>query len=422
MKKLFRNKYRTISNEQPAMSNCQLPIANCLLPIALCLLLIPQPIHAQAPLTIDIALQRAYTNHPVMQQGNLLIEQQQTLIKTATTFDPLNITGSYGQINSGVNDYNIGLSQSFKLPGAYKADKKVLQQNVNVAKATAAVTKNELTKNVSTAYYNWLYTWQHYYLLNELDSTYKDFENYANKKFNVGETGILEKTNAKTQLADVQLQKKQALADIAIFENELQQWMVTTDKLQPPEEYQQLPQPITTDTALLANNSVLQYVQQQMLLSNAVVQAEKAKGLPSFSIGAATQSLDKATPFNIVSAGINIPIFNNGVKARTKAAQYNVKIAEKETEKTKLMLSSVYTQLFEQYNKTAEQLKYYQAEGLQYAETIIKAANKSYKAGNIGYVEYVQNIKEAVNIKAGYLQTVNEYNQSIIQINFLLNK
>ena len=149
---------------------------------------------------------------------------------------------------------------------------------------------------------------------------------------------------------------------------------------------------------------------------------EKAKGLPSFAVGAATQSLDKSTPFNIVSAGINIPIFKNGVKTRTKAAQYNIQIAEKEAEKTKLQLSSAYTRLFQQYSKASEQLKYYQTEGLQYAATIINAANKSYKAGNIGYVEYVQNIKDAIGIKAGYLQTINEYNQTIISINYLLNK
>ncbi len=379
-------------------------------------------LNAQTPLTIDSALQRAYNNHPIMQRDGLLIQQQQVLVKTATTFDPLNISGSYGQINSGVNDYNVGFSQSFKMPGVYRAEKTALQQNVNVARATAAVTKNELTKNVTAAYYNWLYAWKHYQLLNELDSSYRDFENYANKKFNVGETGILEKTNAKTQLADVQLQKQQAVSDIAIFENELLQWMVSTGKLIPPNEYTQLPTPLISDTSLLSNNTLLQYAAQQVQLSNAMIQVEKAKGLPSFSVGAATQSLDKSAPFNLVNAGINIPIFKSGVKSRTKAAEYNTRMAEKEAEKTKLQLSSEYTQLFQRYMKASEQLKYYQTEGLQYAAVILNAAIKSYKAGNIGYVEYVQNIKDAIGIKAGYLQTMNEYNQTIISINYLLNK
>lgn len=373
-------------------------------------------------LSLQQAVQTAITNHPAVQQSNLFIQQQQTLVKTATTFDPLNVTSSFGQINSGLFDYNVGVSQSFKLPGAYKAEKNLLNQNVNIANASAAVTKNELIKNITAAYYNWLYAWQQYYLLNELDSSFREFANYANKKFDVGETGILEKTNAKTQLSDVQLKKKQAEADINIYENELQQWMVSTEKLIAPKEYTPLPSPLLSDSGALQTNPLVQYNQQQIALGNAAVQVEKAKGLPSFSIGGATQSLDRVSSFYVFNAGVNIPLFKTSVKEKTKAAQINVQIAEKENEKTKLQLSSAYNQLFQQYKKASEQLKYYNAEGLQYAAIILNAAIKSYKAGNIGYVEYVQNIKEAVSIKAGYLQAMNDYNQTIIRINYLLNR
>lgn len=374
------------------------------------------------PLTLDVAKQTALKNHPSLQQSNLYIQQQQALVSTATSLDPLNVNSTLGQINSSVFDYNVGIAQSFKAPGAYKAEKKLLLQNVNVANASAAVTKNELIKNVTAAYYNWLYAWQQFYLLQELDSTFREFENYANKKFSVGETGILEKTNAKTQLSDVQLKKKQAQADINIYENELKQWMVTNDKLMPPKDYTPLPRPLLADSAALQNNPVVQYNQQQLAVSNATVQVEKAKALPSFSIGGATQSLDRVSSFNMFNAGINIPIFKSGVKARVKAAQINVQVTEKENEKTKLQLSSAYNQLMEQINKSSGQIDYYKTEGLQYAAVILNAAVKSYKAGNIGYVEYVQNIKETINIKAGYLQTVNEYNQTIIQLNYLLNR
>ena len=374
------------------------------------------------PLTLAFARQTALQNHPVVQQSNMYIQQQQSLVKTATTFDPISINSSLGQINSGLFDYNVGISQSFKTPGAYKAERKYLQQNVNIASASAAVTRNELIKNVTAAYYNWLYAWQQYYLLEQLDSNYRDFVNYANKKFDVGETGILEKTNAKTQLSDVRLKKKQAQADINIYESELQQWMVIKEKLIPPVDYSPLSEPLLSDSSNLQSNPLILYNQQQVALAGAIVQVEKAKGLPSFAIGGATQSLDKVSSFNMVNAGVNIPLFRNGVKARTKAAQINMQIAEKETEKSKLQLTTAYQQLYEQYNKAADQLKYYRTEGLQYAAIILNAAIKSYKAGNIGYVEYVQNVKEAIGIKAGYLLTVNDYNQAIIQINYLLNK
>ncbi|HEV8508182.1 MAG TPA: TolC family protein, partial [Chitinophagaceae bacterium] len=78
--------------------------------------------------------------------------------------------------------------------------------------------------------------------------------------------------------------------------------------------------------------------------------------------------------------------------------------------------------LNERYNKASDQLKYYNEEGLQFAAVILNGANKGYNAGDIGYVEYIQNVNEAINIRSGYLQTINEYNQTIIQINYLLNR
>ena len=105
------------------------------------------------PLTLETARRTALKNHPVIQQSQMFIAQQQTLVKTATIFDPLNISSSFGQINSSASDYYVGISQSFKMPGAYRSEKRVLQQNVKIASASAAVTKNELLKNVTAAYY-----------------------------------------------------------------------------------------------------------------------------------------------------------------------------------------------------------------------------------------------------------------------------
>ena len=387
-----------------------------------CLVCLGTKVNAQAPSSLNDALQKAYANHPTMQQSNILIEQQKVMVKTATTFDPFSFSGTFGQINGNYFDYSVGVSQSFRIPGAYRAEKKLLEENVNVARSGAAITKNELTKNVASAWFNWIYSWQRYHLLEQLDSTYHEFENFANRKFDVGETGILEKINAKAQLAELKLQKQQAGSDIQIFETQLRQWMASNGELIPPDEFIQLPPNANADSSLLENNPELQFRQQQIRQADAVLGVEKSKGYPSLSIGAATQSLEGINGFNMFTVGANIPIFKNGIKARTKAARYSIEMAEKENEKVKSGLNSVYQQLTQQQKKSLGQLKYYREEGLQYANSILNAAVKSYKAGNIGYVEYIQNIRQAINIKEGWLHTLNEYNQTVIEINYLLNK
>ncbi|HVU96870.1 MAG TPA: CusA/CzcA family heavy metal efflux RND transporter [Puia sp.] len=375
-----------------------------------------------APLSLDTALSRAYARHPVIRQGDQLVRQQQALLGTATVFDPLNINSSFGQINSSDFDYNVGVSQAFKLPGAYRAERGLLQQNVKVAEAAGAVTRAELTRNVRAAYTNWAYAWQRYNLLLSLDTAWRDFQQVADKRFAAGETGVLEKTNARTQGAEVQLQLRQARADIAAFAAELRQWMPGTDSLGRPDGFEPLPALESGDSALPSGHPLLQYARQQVEVSAANIRVEKARGLPSFSIGAATQSLDRVSPYNIMSVGASIPLFNYGVKSRVKAAEIGRQFAETGVEKTGLELTAAYRQWWEQYTRAVGQLDYYRQEGLRYAALILAAAAKGYRAGNIGYVEYVQNIKEATGIREGYLRTVNDYNQAVIQISYFLNR
>ncbi|WP_431217656.1 TolC family protein [Puia sp. P3] len=198
--------------------------------------------------------------------------------------------------------------------------------------------------------------------------------------------------------------------------------MPGTDSLGVPEGFEPLPALNTSDSVLSGDHPLLRYARQQVEVNAAAVRVEKARGMPSFSIGAATQSLDRVSPYNIVTVGASIPLFNYGVKARVKAAEIGRQVAETGVEKAGLEVEAAYRQWWEQYARAEGQLDYYRQEGLRYASLILSAAAKGYRAGNIGYVEYVQNVREAAVIREGYLRTVNEYNQAVIQIDYFLNR
>lgn len=327
-----------------------------------------------------------------------------------------------GQINGNANDYNFGVSQSYKLPKVYETEKNLLNQNVTIAKAYETVTKNELIKNVSMAYYSWQHSWQQYNLLLQTDSIFADFENYANKKYQLGESNKLEKINATLQRKDLKIQVTQANTQVTFYWAELQRWMRTTQQYQAPSTFAALPQINLGDTALINKHPVLQLLQQQVIAKELAIKTEKAKGLPSFNLGVNTQTLDKQTQFYYASVGINIPIFKNGVKARTKAATIETQIVKKELDKTQQELLTTFLQQQMLQQQFAELLNYYKTDGLPTAETIINTAQRSYKAGDIGYIEYIQNVKDAIKIKTDYVTALSNYNQTIIQLNFLLNK
>jgi cobalt-zinc-cadmium resistance protein CzcA len=391
-------------------------IALCFLLFAFCPLIIAQ----NTTLQLNDALDLAAKNYPTIQQAALQTEQQQALTKTATVLDPFNINSNLGQMNSNLFDYNVGVAQGFRLSN--KADRNLLNQNVVVAKSFEAVTKNDLIKNVSTAYFSWIYNVQQYKLLLERDTIFADYEKYADKKFQVGETNKLEKINAVLQHKDLKMQMAEINNQVSFYLTELQKWTRNNTTYQAPSKYETLQEVNLSDSTLVKNHPVLQLLQQQIIAKELTIKSEKAKANPSFNLGVNAQSLDKETPFYYGSVGINIPLFRNGVEAKTQVAKLETEIAKKELEKSQQEMVTVYLQQYQLQKQYLEQLDYYKTEGIPMAETIVKSAQRLYKSGDIGYIEYTQNLKDANKIKNDYLTAMNNYNQTVINIQFLLNK
>ena len=67
-------------------------------------------------------------------------------------------------------------------------------------------------------------------------------------------------------------------------------------------------------------------------------------------------------------------------------------------------------------------LNFYETTGLAQADAIIKAANISYRAGEISFADLSQFLTQAIDIQRNYLEVLNQYNQSAIQANYYLNR
>ena len=65
-------------------------------------------------------------------------------------------------------------------------------------------------------------------------------------------------------------------------------------------------------------------------------------------------------------------------------------------------------------------LKYFADEGLPLANVIIKTSIAAYKGGEIGYIEFVQSIGQALDIRSDYLETLMHRNEVAIIINQIL--
>jgi cobalt-zinc-cadmium resistance protein CzcA len=78
--------------------------------------------------------------------------------------------------------------------------------------------------------------------------------------------------------------------------------------------------------------------------------------------------------------------------------------------------------MVDEYAKYSESVDYYEKQAIPEADMIISQSTRSYKAGALDYLEYILNLRRAIEIKQNYLDALNNLNQTLLNIEFLTGK
>jgi cobalt-zinc-cadmium resistance protein CzcA len=299
------------------------------------------------------------------------------------------------------------------------------------------VTANEIKAQVQYWFYQLLYLQTSKKQLQSLDSLYNDFVSAAALRYKTGETNLLEKTTAETKRGQLSLLLKQNETDIATAYNSLKTLMNTSEDFTITVNGNWKPLILSSsfDTTLIANNPSLKVLYQQAIIAEKNKKLETASALPDFNLGYFNQSLigtqtingadvnfDGSKRFQGFNVGITIPLTFFSNASKVKSLDHKQQAIQKEADNGKLILQNQLHNAFQQYNQNLLQYNYYKLTALPNAEIIISTAKVGFKSGDIGYIEYLQALQTATDVQLSYLQSVNQINQSIININFLINK
>lgn len=402
-------------------------------------MLFPSLNHAQTNdlrLTLQQAIDGALKNNASLKAINYEIDYNKALKPTATDIGKTNFVLMNGQYNSINTDNNISVSQSIPFPTLFSSQSQLTKANVKGSELKLQVTQNELINQVKSVYYHLEFLQAEKNLLLTQDSLYTSFANAANSRFKVGESNLLEKTTAETQLMEVKNLVAQNLSNTLIYQAQLQALMnskVPAQIVNKPIEKLELT--LSTDSATYSQNPYLLYLKQQIEISEKQKKVEIAKALPDFTIAYFNQSLigfqningtdqyfGASTRFSGFQVGVSIPLWFVPQTAKVKAAGLNQKAMESHAEHYQTNVQSQYSQYLQDYLQYKNTLNYFEKSALPNANLIIKQADKGFKNGEIGYMEYLQALKNALTIKSNYLNALNQYNQRIIQLEFLLGK
>jgi len=386
--------------------------------------------------SLDQVLQVAVENNPNIKVAQFQTEREQALKGTSFNFPKTDLGVEYGQTNSiADNDTRFSISQTFEFPTVYSSQSKLNSSKVTASKLRQKVVQNDLEAQVSSTYYQLWFLKSKEQVLQRQDSIYGRFSYAAQLRYDNGESNALELATANAELADIKIMMQENEAAIAEEQFRIQNLMNVEEAVEILVPELQMKSAMQLDNATdidISGNPLVSYYNQQIEVSENERKVASAKLLPDITLGYFNQSFidagnggtnyDSGDRFTGVQLGLSIPLWAKPHTSKIKAAKFQKQENEAQLEvienQTKSQLQSLITAL----QKDLRNIEYYRNSGLPQSEILFRTAQRGFEEGEIGYIEYVQGLNRALTIQVTYLNFLNQYNQTLINIEQLIKE
>lgn len=363
----------------------------------------------------------AFEHNASLKAASLKTKQAEALLGSAFSFDKTEVYYHYDQNNLAFNNEPLnvfGVQQDILFPTRYFAGKRIQKTKIAIEHSQFELQKQKLERDLSSAYYQLQYVWEKERVYLFLDSIYQKFSHASQRKFELGETNYLEKITAQAKQREIQSQLNQIRQDVAIAQAHLQKIIQTEQAIGIAKR------PLLKLTMLetdITQNPGLGLYQHRNELFKAKSGYEKQQLLPDLSFEyfqGSNSGLGKQL-FGY-QVGLKIPLLFSGNASKIKAASIAKDIAIEESKAFSNQLYSEMENLQGQLRKYEEVLLYYEDEGLELSNEILKTATLSFQNGEIDFFQYLQSIENGYRIILSHLDNLNTYNQTVIALNHLM--
>lgn len=380
---------------------------------------IPFSGEAQQKLSSEQAIDLALKNYPSIEAARLQVAKQATLRKGAFDLPATSITFGRGQFNTAAQDQQWQVSQSFALPQTYIRKGQLLDARTKLAQLSQEEKENELRRQVRYAYFMTHYLANRLIQYDSLIQYYEDFVSAADLKFQTGESNQVEKQSAETRYHQLVLDRQQLISQITMSHQALQGWLNTRDSLVIMPDEALLTLPVLLDSTSV-NHPSLQVAHQQIVVAQQAQRFSQTNFLPQLSLGYFRQQIDGVSGFNGWQIGLSLPLWFKAKRATVQAANIQQNIHQRQAETVDLTLQTQWNQQEQQLNTLRQQLNFYEQQGLKLAMDLVQSSTLAYREGEIDYVAYVQQLDRAFELRLAYQKSQWQYNQSVIELLFLL--
>jgi outer membrane protein, heavy metal efflux system len=382
------------------------------------LFLVISTANSQRLVTRTEAVSLALRNRVNIAPAELELQRQQQLLKGAANFDNPELEYEIDPYDPTV----LGVLVPLRLPSVYSNRKNLQRSKIRLSELMLRMNQNEINRLVHNTYTEVQYLQARMVLLRQQDSLYQSIKAAASRSFQAGQINKLEDlfagneaNNVRNELevATIELSgQKKALAYLSQLGEAF-----TVDTFN-AFVVDSLGRSITENLPATVQTQVLQ---QQVSVSEQELKMERSELLPQLTTGPLFGLQNPVGESRKLGfrVGLSIPLWFGQNRSRVQAAQTGVQLAQAESARQLQSLQTDYQSARASFQAAGRNLLYYSTVASQQADEIIQTARRLFVAGETNYIEMLRNIIVAYTTKAGYLQAIRNYNQSVIELRFL---
>ena len=374
--------------------------------------------NAQVYISEQEVIDQAIKNYPLITSSIKRIEQQKALLPSA-----YNIYNTQVLIQAPTGDeMRASILQVIDFPTVYTSQHKALKKLVNVAEAEKETSVNFLKYSIKTVYNNLMYSVEREKLLKRYDSILSDLIEVNEVRYKVGQIAILEKINGEAKYKIIQNQLLQAQT-----ERRNNQFQLALYLGQPGDSTYfpsikfaktAIPVVINYEDTVMEHNPTLSLYKTQLDYSKQSLKVERNRMIPGLMGGYFNQSTNTPNYYRW-NYGFTFPIAIWSYRANIRSAKKRIEVAQDQSNLISNKLYSEFVQALSQYKQYSQSVTYFETIGQAQSKQIIESAQKSFKSGAISYYIYLQNLDQAFQIDLSYLESLKNYNQSIVNLLYI---
>lgn len=378
------------------------------------------PLKAQQTITLDEAVRKALADYPALRASRLQARSLKAMQHAASPLGDLELSTGGEEIGRGNDAITtlVAARQNLDL-FTVKSRRRRMKQETQVAEAGTRLIERQLRWQLSLDYAADVAARLRLEQYRQQVKLFSDFVAAAKLRYDTQAAPLLEYQAAQSQQRQLELSLIEAEKDLDKAHINLSRWLGADTLYQAAGD---IVEKVEVSSVSLTLHPALELAEERVRLAEAVAGETRSAALPKLYVEMGSQKIGSRTGYWSWQLGLSLPISIGANNARNRAAAIDTERARADLMAEQRTLDTQQRTLNSEYAKWRNTVDYYRTSALPLAKEQRRSAMLSYREGAIGYLDFIQAVKTAMDTELNYIDAYAKLLESKFNIEYYKNK